>query len=267
MAVKIVVAGVAGRMGRQISQLVMDSPDAALSGGFEMTGHPALGQDLGRLTGGGQVGIEVADSLKNAAQGGQMIIDFTTVESSLANLAQAVELGLGAVIGTTGFSDEDKAALAEMAKEIPMVLAPNMSVGISVLYRLASEAAKLLGPDYDIEIVEAHHRNKVDAPSGTALALAEVLAKARGWDLTEVGCCAREGRIGARPDEQIGIQAVRAGDIVGEHTVTLAGPGERIELTHRAHSRANFARGAVRAAIWLNEKQPGLYTMNDVLGI
>lgn len=267
MAVKVAVAGIAGRMGREIAGAVLDSPGLELAGGFEAAGNPAVGNDIGLIIGRGELGIPVADSLVGAGRGADAVIDFTVIEASLANAAAAAELGLAMVIGTTGFSPEQKEEIAASADRIPVVLAPNMSVGVNVLYRLASEAARLLGSDYDIEIVEAHHRHKVDAPSGTALALADVLAKARDWDLDQVGCMAREGRIGARPDEQIGIQTVRAGDIVGEHTVTLAGPGERIELTHRAHSRANFARGAVRAATWAAGRQAGMYDMNDVLGL
>ncbi len=267
MATGVIVAGLAGRMGREIAAAVMASGELELIGGFERPDHPALGQDIGLLAGGRTLGRTLAGSLAETADGAEVVIDFTTVEASLANLAAAVELGLAAVVGTTGFSAEQKAEIAGLAEKRPIVLAPNMSIGVNVLYKLVVDAAKLLGDEYDIEIVEAHHKMKADAPSGTALALAERLAEARGWSLDEAGLFARHGRIGPRKEVELGVQTIRAGDIVGEHTVYLAGPGERLELIHRAHSRANFAGGAIRAAGWVVDKAPGLYDMQDVLGL
>ena len=269
--IKAIVAGAAGRMGRQIIAAVLDSDRIELAGGFEKPGHPALGEDLGLLAGEAACGLRVADSLAQAIQaapgGAEVIIDFTAPEASLANLTAAMDLGLAGVVGTTGFSPEQRAEIARLAQTRPVVLAPNMSVGVNLLFQVAGEVARRLGPGYDMEIVEAHHRLKKDAPSGTALRLAEVLAQARNWSLEETGRFARHGQIGQRPEAEIGVQAVRAGDIVGDHTVIFAGPGERLELTHRAHSRLNFAQGAMRAAIWVMDQGPGLYDMQDVLGL
>ncbi|MBW2617623.1 MAG: 4-hydroxy-tetrahydrodipicolinate reductase [Deltaproteobacteria bacterium] len=269
--IQIVVAGAAGRMGRQIIAAALDSDQIELAGGFERPGHPALGQDLGPLAGEAGCGLSLADSLAQAIQAApgkaEVIIDFTAPEATLANLAQAVEAGLAGVVGTTGFSPQQRAEIARLAKTRPVVLAPNMSVGVNILFKVAGEVARRLGPGYDMEIIEAHHRRKKDAPSGTALRLAEVLAQARNWRLEETGCFARHGQIGQRPEAEIGVQAIRAGDIVGDHTVIFAGPGERLELTHRAHSRLNFAQGAMRAACWVMDQAPGLYDMQDVLGL
>jgi len=267
--IKAIVAGAAGRMGRQIIAAVLDSERIELAGGFERPDHPALGQDLGSLAGEAGCGLSLADSLAQAIQaapgGAEVIIDFTAPEATMANLATAVEMGLAGVVGTTGLSPQQRTEVARLAQTRPIVLAPNMSVGVNLLFQVAGEVARRLGPSYDMEIIEAHHRRKKDAPSGTALRLAEVLAQARGWSLEETGRFARHGQIGQRPEAEIGVQSVRAGDIVGDHTVIFAGPGERLELTHRAHSRLNFAQGAMRAARWVMGQAPGLYDMQDVL--
>lgn len=269
--IKAIVAGAAGRMGRQIIAAVLNHDQIGLAGGFERPGHPALGQDLGLLAGQAACGLRLADSLaqavKAASDGARVMIDFSAPEATVVNLGAAVEMGLAGVVGTTGFSPEQKAEIARLAQIRPVVLAPNMSVGVNLLFQIAGEAARRLGPGYDMEIVEAHHRLKKDAPSGTALRLAEVLAQARNWSLEETARFARHGQIGQRPEAEIGVQAVRAGDIVGDHTVIFAGPGERLELTHRAHSRLNFAQGAMRAVLWVVDQVPGLYDMQDVLGL
>jgi len=264
---RIVVAGAAGRMGREVLRAVVAHPGAGLSGGFERPDHPELGQDLGLLAGTGDLGLELKGGLAEAGGQAQVLIDFTTPEGSLANVRQAGRMGLAAVVGVTGLSQDQTAELARLAETGPVLFAPNMSVGVNLLLNLVREAARSLGPDYDLEIVEAHHKHKVDAPSGTALALARAAAQGRGVDLERAKVCAREGMVGARKENQIGIQAVRGGDIVGEHTVYLAGPGERLELIHRCHSRSSFAQGAVRAALWLAGREPGLYDMQDVLGL
>ncbi|MBW1713199.1 MAG: 4-hydroxy-tetrahydrodipicolinate reductase [Deltaproteobacteria bacterium] len=265
--IKIVVAGAAGRMGREIVRAVVASPGVDLAAGFERPNHEALGQDLGSLAGLGPLNKPLVDSLAEAGRGSEVLIDFTTPQASLANVETAVEMGLAAVVGTTGLSPDQTTWLEELAQRRPVVFSPNMSVGVNVLLKLVGEAARLLGPVFDLEVVEAHHRMKEDAPSGTALGLARALAEARGLDLDQAGVFARQGAVGRRRDDEIGVQAVRAGDIIGEHTVILAGPGERLELIHRAHSRANFAQGAVRAASWVAAQEAGLYSMQDVLGL
>jgi len=261
--IRAAVAGACGRMGNTIIQAIGSTDGIELAGALEHQGHPQLGQ-VCSLPGSSPVAIT---SGPESISGVDVLIDFTTPEGSLSNLEACAELGIGAVIGTTGLGEEQKEALHMFALRTPTVFSPNMSVGVNLLFRLAATAAAALGDDYDVEIVEAHHRMKKDAPSGTALGLAEVVAEALGRNLADSAVYARHGMIGERPAGEIGIQTIRAGDIVGEHTLLLAGPGERIELTHRAHSRDNFARGAVRAAVWVVGKEPGLYSMADVLGI
>jgi 4-hydroxy-tetrahydrodipicolinate reductase len=263
----LVVAGAAGRMGREVVRAVLANAGARLSGGFDRPDHEALGQDLGLLAGAGPAGVKLVDSLAEAAHDGRVIIDFSTPAGTLATARAAQPLGLAQVIGTTGLKPGEVAELREMAQTRPILLAPNMSVGLNVLLRLVAEAVRLLGPAYDVEILEAHHRMKVDAPSGTALALGRAAAQARGVELETVGVMASQGQVGPRTDAEIGLQAVRAGDIVGEHTVFLAGPGERLELIHRCHSRSTLAQGAIRAALWLAGQGPGWYDLRDVLGL
>lgn len=264
--ISIAITGIAGRMGKTIAAVVDENPKTVLSGALEMAGHALIGKDASVVTGVGKSGVKVTDSLEEAFKGSDAIIDFSAPEASIKNLEFAAKSGSAIVIGTTGLSVQHRERIKELSKDTRVVFAPNMSVGVNLLFKLVAEAAKALGDDYDIEIVEAHHRHKVDAPSGTALRAAEVAAAALGRDIDKVAVYGREGITGERTREEIGIQSVRAGDIVGDHTVMFAAPGERIELIHRAHSRSTFAGGAVRAALWLTGKPNGLYDMHDVLG-
>lgn len=263
----VIVAGVAGRMGRRISYMVNENKELTLAAGFERAGSPEAGKDIGELAGIGNIGVAVADSFEAVADKGEVIIDFTFHEATMALARKAAAMKKAMVIGTTGLSQENLAELAELAKNFPCVQAPNMAVGVNALFKIAKKAASILGDAYDIEIVEAHHRMKKDAPSGTALKLGEMVAEGVGRNLQEVGVYERNGIIGERTDQEIGIQTIRGGDIVGEHTVYFCGPGERLEITHRAHNRDNFARGAALAAAWVVNQPNGLYTMFDVLGL
>ncbi len=263
----IAIAGVAGRMGSRIATLALEHPEINLVGGFERPGHEKIGQDLGTVLGKGPLGITITDNLEQIIKDTEVVIDFTTPQATLQTLKTVTEHSKAAVIGTTGFSKEDLGDIEALAEKIPFVMAPNMSVGVNLLFKILSTVAKVLGDDYDIEIIEAHHRMKKDAPSGTALKLAQVVASALDRDLDEVAVYARKGLIGERTQKEIGIQVIRAGDIVGEHTVMFAGIGERIEITHRASSRDTFAAGALRAALWVYGKSPGKYDMLDVLGL
>jgi 4-hydroxy-tetrahydrodipicolinate reductase len=264
---KAIVAGAAGRVGQRIVHMINQNQDLTLAAAFEHPNHPSVGKDIGQVVGLGETGIEISGSLEDVIDEGDVIIDFTSPEATLKNVEQAVSKGLSMVIGTTGISGGDLKRLDEAAKEIRCVFAPNMSVGVNVMFRIAEEMAKVLGNDYDIELLEAHHRLKKDAPSGTAVRLAQILAESVDRNLDKVGVYARNGMIGERSDEEIGIQTLRGGDITGEHTVMFAGTGERLELIHRAHNRDNFARGAVRAALWIVKQPKGLYDMQDVLGL
>jgi 4-hydroxy-tetrahydrodipicolinate reductase len=264
---KVIIAGAAGRMGRRIGYMVNVHPDLQVAAGFERGDSPDLGKDMGELGGYGTSGIEVAAGLDAVIDQGDVIIDFTFHEATMQIAGQAAEKNRAMVIGTTGLSSENIQELADLTKNFPCVQAPNMAVGVNVLFKLAAKVASILGNDYDMEIVEAHHRMKKDAPSGTAMKLGELMARAVGRDLDNDGVFARHGIIGERTDREIGLQTIRAGDIVGEHTVYFAGAGERLELTHRAHSRDNFARGAALAAAWVVNQPNGLYTMFDVLGL
>ena len=264
---KVIIAGAAGRMGRRIGYMVNEHPSLQIAAGFEREDSPDLGKDMGDLGGYGRTGIKVAGGLDAVMDEGDVIIDFTFHEATMQIARKAAEKNRAMVIGTTGLSQENIQELAELAKNFPCVQAPNMAVGVNVLFKLAAKVASILGNDYDMEIVEAHHRMKKDAPSGTAVKLGELMAQAVGRDLDNVGVFSRHGIIGERTDAEIGLQTIRAGDIVGEHTVYFAGAGERLELTHRAHSRDNFARGAALAAAWVVQQPHGLYTMFDVLGL
>lgn len=265
--VKVIVAGAAGRMGGRIMQAVMDTPDMELSGAFERPDHPEIGKDAGVAAGIGEAGVVLSGSLGDIIDGGDVIIDFTQPLATLNNLEVAAGRGKAMVVGTTGLSDDEKKRLEEYASKMRLVFAPNMSVGVNLLFKIVGDVARILGNGYDLEIVESHHRLKKDAPSGTAVRLAEVLAEATGRRISECGVYGREGMVGERTDDEIAVLAVRAGDIVGEHTVIYGGIGERVEITHRAHSRDTFARGAARAAGWVVEQKPGLYDMQDVLGL
>ncbi|MFA6107054.1 MAG: 4-hydroxy-tetrahydrodipicolinate reductase [Patescibacteria group bacterium] len=265
--IRAAVAGIGGRMGSRIAQLLGESEGMELTAGFESPESVKAGKDLSEIIGGALTGKLTAGDIKEVIADCDVIIDFTNAEASLKHLKAAAEHGKSIVIGSTGFTNDQLKEAGELAKKIPVVIAPNMSLGVNVLFKLAAEAAKLLGGEYDVEIIEAHHRFKKDAPSGTAMKLAEVLAGALGRDLEKVGKYARHGLIGERTKNEIGIQSVRAGDIVGDHTIIFGGLGERLELTHRAGSRDTFARGAIRAAKWIVGKPPGFYDMRDVLGM
>ena len=264
---RVIIAGAAGRMGRRIGYMVNQDPGLQIAAGFERAESPDLGKDMGELGGYGTNGIKVAAGLDEVIDQGDVIIDFTFHAATMQIARRAAEKNRAMVIGTTGLSPENLEELRSLTENFPCVQAPNMAVGVNVLFKLAAKVASILGNDYDMEIVEAHHRMKKDAPSGTAMKLGEVRAKAVGRDLGNVGVFARHGIIGERTDAEIGIQTIRAGDIVGEHTVYFAGAGERLELTHRAHSRDNFARGATLAAAWVVQQPNGLYSMFDVLGL
>lgn len=265
--IRVAVAGAAGRMGQRLIHAVTQSQGMVLTGALEAPNHPSLGRDVGLLAGLGELGITLLQDLREVLDGADVLIDFTNHQASMDHLREAVVAKKAIVIGTTGFSREEWEEIRSVGPGTRCLVSPNMSVGVNVVLGLLDRAARALGPDYDVEIVEAHHRHKADAPSGTALRMAEVLAFAMGRNLEEVGVFARHGQIGPRRSSEIGIQTVRAGDIVGEHTVIFGGLGERIEIVHRAHSRDNFARGAVRAAAWLVHQPPGLYDMQDALGL
>ena len=264
--IKVVVTGAAGRMGIQIARAVRATEGMALSGAVERPGV-AMGQDVGVLAGVGPVGVIVGDDLAKALPGADVVIDFTSHEASARHAELCAEHGVELVIGSTGFTPEAKARVAAAARKIPIVLSPNMSVGVNVLFELVRQAAKILGDAYDGEVVELHHKKKKDAPSGTAVRLGEVAAEALGRDPRDAFAFARHGLVGERPPWQIGLQTVRGGDVVGEHTVYFFGEGERVELTHRATSRDQFVRGAVRAAAWIVGKPAGLHDMAAVLGL
>jgi 4-hydroxy-tetrahydrodipicolinate reductase len=265
--IKTIVAGAGGRMGGRISQLIRESPDLTLSGALEKEGHPAVGQDLGEWLGLGKMNLPLVSELEKLIPGGEVIIDFTFPSASLDHLRLAAAGPIPIVIGSTGFTSEEMEEVGRLSRQVPCVLAPNMSVGVNALFKIVGELARILGEGFDLEILEVHHKMKKDAPSGTALKLAQVLAQARSLDLDQAAVYERKGIIGERRPGEIGIQTFRAGDIIGEHTVLFGGLGERIEITHRAHSRDTFARGALRAARWLIGKPNGLYDMQDVLGL
>jgi 4-hydroxy-tetrahydrodipicolinate reductase len=263
--IKVVVSGAAGRMGREIVRLVAASNTLRLHGAVDRAPGGA-GQDALGLAGLPAGGVAVVEALAAALPGAGVVIDFTSSEASVAHAELCAAAGVPLVIGSTGFTPEARARVAAAARSIPVLLSPNMSVGVNVLFELVRQAATALGDAYDVEIVELHHKRKKDAPSGTAMKLAEVAVEALGRDATRDLAFARHGLIGERPPREIGVQTVRGGDIVGEHTVYFCGEGERLELTHRATAREQFARGAVRAAAWLPGRPAGLYDMGDVLG-
>ncbi len=265
MQVKLAVAGAAGRMGRAVIQASQDNAEVVLAAALERRGSDLVGVDAGELAGVGRLGVPVADALEGLDF--DVVIDFTEPAATLAHVEACLAAGRRMVIGTTGLDEPARARIAAAAEEVAIVLAPNMSVGVNLCLGLLELAARTLGDDADIEIIEAHHRHKVDAPSGTALRMGEVIAEALGRRLDACAVYAREGNVGARPPGAIGFATVRAGDIVGEHTALFAAAGERIEITHRATSRVNFAAGAVRAACWLMRQRSGLFDMRDVLGL
>jgi 4-hydroxy-tetrahydrodipicolinate reductase len=265
--VRIAVAGATGRMGSRIVVLSQEYESIKLASAFEKNGHKDAGKDIGTLTGIGEKGVVLRDNIEQALDGIDVVIDFTHADSTVKNLRAASSRGKAMVIGTTGFSKEQLIEIGSLAKDIPCVMASNMSLGVNLLLKVLQDVAKTLGDEYDIEIIEAHHRMKKDAPSGTAMKMAQVIADAVNRNLEEVAVYARKGMVGERTKKEIGIQAIRAGDIVGEHTVIFGGLGERIEITHKASSRDTFARGALKAAAWVHSEPAGLYDMQDVLGL
>lgn len=265
--VRIAIAGAGGRMGRQLIQAVSQAEGAVLGAALERKGSSLVGVDAGELAGIGAVGVKVNDSLEAVANDFDIFIDFTRPEGSLAHIAFCRQHRKGMIIGTTGFDDAGKAAIEQASREIPIVFAANFSVGVNLVLKLLEQAAKVMGDYTDIEIIEAHHRHKVDAPSGTALAMGEAIANTLGRDLKKCAVYGREGHTGERDRQTIGFATLRAGDIVGEHTAMFADIGERVEITHKASSRMTFANGAVRAAEWVSQHELGLYSMRDVLSL
>jgi len=263
---RIVVAGSAGRMGKTLIEAIAGSPDAVLAGALDMPGSSALGRDAAEFMGRAS-GVNISADIEATLKGADVFIDFTRPEGTLEHLRACVKHGVKMVIGTTGFEPAGKQAIEAAAQKIGIVFAPNMSVGVNLTLKLLEVAAKVLQQGYDVEIVEAHHRMKVDAPSGTALRMGEVVAKALGRDHNAVAVYGREGVTGARKDETIGYAVVRGGDVVGDHTVMFLGQGERIEVAHKASSRMTYAQGALRACRFLREKKTGLFDMQDVLGL
>ena len=266
MSLRIAVAGASGRMGQMLIEAISAADDCTLAGALDVASSPAIGQDASAFLGRSS-GVLITADLRAGLAGAEVLIDFTRPEGTLAHLAVCRELGVKAVIGTTGFSDAQKAQIAAHAQHIGIVMAPNMSVGVNVVLKLLDMAARALNTGYDIEVIEAHHRHKIDAPSGTALKMGEVLAAALGRDLKDCAVYTRQGVTGERDPSSIGFSSIRGGDIVGDHTVLFAGTGERIEITHRSNSRAGYAQGSLRAARFLTGRTNGLFGMNDVLGI
>ena len=262
----IAIAGASGRMGRMLIEAVHAADDCRLAGALDVAASPAIGSDATAYLG-HTSGVAIAADLRAGLQNASFLIDFTRPEGTMAHLQVCRELGVNMVIGTTGFSEDQKAEIADAAKDIAIMLSPNMSVGVNVTLKLLEMAAKALSSGYDIEIIEAHHRHKVDAPSGTALKMGEVVAGALGRDLKDCAVYAREGVTGERDPSSIGFATIRGGDIVGDHTVLFAGIGERIEITHKSSSRVTYAQGSLRAVRFLAGRKAGLYDMFDVLGL
>ena len=263
---KIAVAGASGRMGRMLIEAIAADPEATLAGALDMAGTPGIGSDAAAFSG-QPAGVLIESELAKGLAQSEFLIDFTRPEGTLRHLEYCAAHGIKMIIGTTGFDDAGKAAIAAAAKKTAIVFAPNMSVGVNVTMKLLELAAKSFSHGYDIEIIEAHHRHKVDAPSGTALKMGEVIADALGRDLKQVGVFAREGVTGERDPSSIGFATIRGGDIVGDHTVLFAGIGERIEITHKSSSRVTYAHGSLRAARFLRNQASGLFDMQDVLGL
>lgn len=265
--IKIAVTGAAGRMGAAIISAIIRNPATELSGALEREDSPALGKDSGEIAGAGKTGVKITSDKAKAFKKADAIIDFSTPEATMKTVEDAIASRKALVVGTTGFSLHQREEIKELAKNGRIVMAPNMSIGVNLLLKLVADAARVIGHEYDIEIIEAHHRLKKDAPSGTALRIAEVIATTLERDLEKVAVYERKGIIGERRPEEIGIQTIRAGDIVGDHTVIFGCTGERLEITHKASSRATFAEGAVKAAVWVSSRENGLYDMQDVLGL
>jgi len=262
MSHRIAIAGASGRMGQMLIEAVSAADDCTLAGALDIAGSPSLGREAGVST-----GVLITDDLRQGLANSRFLIDFTRPEGTMAHLRVCREMGVSLIIGTTGFSPEQKAEIAAAAADISIVMAPNMSVGVNVTMKLLEMAAKAMATGYDIEIIEAHHRHKVDAPSGTALKMGEVIADALGRSLDDCAVYAREGITGERDPSSIGFATIRGGDIVGDHTVLFAGTGERLEITHKSSSRTTYAQGSLRAVRYLAEKPKGLFDMFDVLGL
>lgn len=265
--IKIAIAGAGGRMGRALIQATSENENTKVAVAVERPGKSIIGVDAGELAGLDALGVKLVDDLASVTDDFDVLIDFTSIEATQANLKICRQAGKKIVIGTTGFDEEQKNTIASAAKDIAVVFAPNMSVGVNLCFKLLEMAAKVMGDYTDIEVIEAHHRHKVDAPSGTALRMGEVVAETLGRDLKDCAVYGREGQTGERDRNSIGFETIRAGDIVGEHTVMFADIGERVEITHKASSRMTFANGAVRAANWLMQHDKGLFDMQDVLGL
>ena len=261
----VIIHGAAGKMGQRLIRLALQTKGFRLAGAIEKKGHPLLGQEISQVMGIGKTSFLFASESDLTLDGGEVLIDFSTPEGTLKAIDVASKYHLPLVIGTTGFSKNQTERIKKFSKKIPCVMAPNMSVGVNVMFKILKDMAKILGKDYDIEIVETHHRHKKDAPSGTAMKMAQIAAETLHRDLSKVATYGRHGLIGERKDKEIGIHSIRAGDIIGEHTGLFAGMGESLEITHRAYSRDNFARGALEAAKWITKKKSGLYDMLDVL--
>jgi 4-hydroxy-tetrahydrodipicolinate reductase len=265
--IRVAMLGASGRMGQSIVGCISESEDFALAGAVTRPDDPLLGDDAGTVAGVPALGIALTDHLRQGLDQAQVAIDFTLPEALESNLAACVSAGTPIVIGTTGLTERHHSLLDQAAQEIPLVYARNMSIGVNVFIALVAEAARVLGPEYDCEIIEAHHRHKVDAPSGTALAVGEAVAQARGRRLEDLAVRGRDGHTGPRVPDTIGFSVIRGGDIVGDHTAMFVAPEERLEFVHRAGDRRTFARGALRAARWVVGRAPGLYGMGDVLGL
>lgn len=263
--IDVIISGIAGRMGKRIAHAVYNDPQTTIIGGLEIRNHPLIGQDVGELTGIGRLQLKVTDNVESLWDKGDVIIDFSSVEATLAHMRLAANRRKAMVVGTTGFTNTQMKEIQELAKNFPCVLAPNMSIGVNLILNVLQDMARVLKDDYDVEIIETHHHLKKDAPSGTAMKIAEVLADALKRKLSKVAVYGRKGMVGERKHKEIGIHTIRAGDIVGTHTVLFGGEGESIEVTHRAHSRDTFAMGAVKAVKFIVGAENGLYDMNDVL--
>lgn len=264
---KIGIVGCCGRMGQMLVAEVLANDDAQLAGGTEHAGSPHLGKDIAVIAGTEPSGHLASDDPDYLFQSADVVIDFTLPDATAKHADLAKKYGTALVVGTTGLSDDQQALIEQAAKTVPIVQAGNMSLGVNLIVGIARQVAETLGVDYDVDVLEMHHRHKVDAPSGTALMLGKAVADGRKVSLDDEGVFAREGHTGPRPEGSIGFATLRGGDVVGDHSVIFAGPGERVELTHKASSRVIFARGALRAALWLKEKPPGIYSMQDVLGL
>jgi 4-hydroxy-tetrahydrodipicolinate reductase len=265
--VTAIIAGAAGRMGGRIIHAIQQTEGISLGAAFERPDHPAVGRDVGEVAGLPSLGVRVAAGLASVIGAGDVLVDFTHHDATMGHLHQAAAARKPMVIGTTGFTAPEMDAIRAFARDIPCVQAPNMSMGVNLMFKVVEDMARVLGDAFDVEIIEAHHHHKKDAPSGTAMKLAQNIATALKRNLDQVAVYERRGLIGERKPESIGIQTIRAGDIVGEHTVIFAGVGERLEVIHRAHSRDNFARGAVKAALWVVGQPAGFYDMQHVLGL